>query len=165
MRRRECPRSSRSAPRPGADADMSVSTTPLTPLRFLERSADVFPDKTAIVDGERRVSYREFALQATRLARALQAVGVERGDRVAYLCPNTAELLVAHFAVSLAGAVLVAINTRLAADEVVYICDHSGATLLVVDGELRPGLDPVEDRLPGKREMVTAADRAGHANG
>src|SRR3954447_17487149 len=160
MRRRECPPSSRSAPRPGGDADMAVSTTPLTPLRFLERSADVFPDKTAIVDGERRVSYREFAREATRLARALQAVGVQRGDRVAYLCPNTAELLVAHFAVPLAGAVLVAINTRLAPDEVVYICEHSDAKLLVVDAELRPGLDPVADQLRTEREIVTIADRA-----
>src|SRR5215211_6499050 len=165
MRRRECPRSSRSAPRPGPGADVSVSTTPLTPLRFLERSADVFPDQTAIVDGGRRVSYREFALQATRLARALQAVGVERGDRVAYLCPNTAELLVAHFAVPLAGAVLVAINTRLAPDEVVYICEHSGAKLLVVDAELRPGLDPVADQLTTEREIVTVADRVDGANG
>src|SRR5436190_1546133 len=165
MRRRECPRSSRSAPRPGADADVSVYTTPLTPLRFLERSAEVFPDKIAIVDGERRVSYGEFAREATRLARALQASGVQRGDRVAYLCPNTAELLVAHFAVPLAGAVLVAVNTRLAPDEVVYICEHSDAKLLVVDAELRPGLDPVADLLRSEREIVTVADRAGDSNG
>jgi fatty-acyl-CoA synthase len=144
---------------------VSVYTTPLTPLRFLERSADVFPDKTAIVDGERRVSYRDFAREATRLARALQAVGVQRGDRVAYLCPNTAELLVAHFAVPLAGAVLVAINTRLAPDEVVYICEHSGAKLLVVDAELRPGLDPVVDELTAEREIVTVADRVEGSNG
>ena len=65
-----------------------VSNTAVTPLRFLERSAEVFPDKTAIVDGERRVTYREFAGEATRLARALQASGIEPGDRVAYLCPN-----------------------------------------------------------------------------
>src|SRR5215212_9802976 len=165
MRRRECPRSSRSAPRPGAGADVSVSTTPLTPLRFLERSADVFPDKTAIVDGERRVSYCEFARDATRLAQALQAIGVERGDRVAYLCPNSAELLVAHFAVPLAGAVLVAINTRLAPDEVVYICGHSGAKLLVVDAELRSGLDPVADQLTTEREIVTVVDRVEGSNG
>src|SRR3954462_15899795 len=129
MRRRECPPSSRSAPRPGGDADMAVYTTPLTPLRFLERSADVFPEKTAIVDGELRVSYREFAREATRLARALQAVGVKRGDRVVYLCPNTAELLVAHFAVPLAGALLVAIKTRLPPPAAASICEHPGAKL------------------------------------
>src|SRR3954453_5011269 len=111
MRKRACPRSSRSARRPGGDADVSVYTTPLTPLRFLERSAEIFPHKTAIVDVGRRVSHREFAREATRLARALQAVGVERGERVAYLCPNTAELLVAHFGVPLAGAAPLPVHT------------------------------------------------------
>jgi fatty-acyl-CoA synthase len=144
---------------------VSVSVTPLTPLRFLERSAEVFPGKTAIVDGARRLNYREFAREATRLARALQAVGVERGDRIAYLCPNTPELLMAHFAVPLAGAVLVAINTRLSPDEVRYICDHSGAKLLVVDADLRPGLDPVADQLTTVREIVTVADRTDGSNG
>ena len=107
---------------------MPVSVTPLTPLRFLERSAEVFPDKPAIVDGARRLTYRDFAREATRTARALQASGIEPGDRVD-LCMNSIELLVAHFAVPLAGGVLVTINTRLAAEEVADICDHSGAYL------------------------------------
>ena len=59
----------------------------LSPLRFLERSAAVFPDKLAIVCGGRRFTYREFADEATRVARALQASGIQPGDRVAYLCP------------------------------------------------------------------------------
>ena len=67
---------------------MAVSEAPLTPLRFLARSAAVFPDKTAVVHGERRLSYREFAAEARRLAHALRAAGIEPGDRVAYLCPN-----------------------------------------------------------------------------
>jgi fatty-acyl-CoA synthase len=132
-----------------------VSSVPLTPLRFLERSAAVFPEKDAIVDGDRRISYREFALETTRLARSLGAAGVEPGDRVAYLCPNTPEMLVAHFAVPLAGAVLVAINTRLAPDEVRYICDHSGARLLVVDAELSGTVAPVAAELETVREIVT----------
>jgi hypothetical protein len=69
------------------------SFTPLTPLSFLERAADVFADKTAIAYGERRVSYSEFGAEATRLAHALRASGVEPGDRVAYMCPNIPELL------------------------------------------------------------------------
>ena len=111
---------------------------PLSPLRFLERSAEVFPGKLAIICGERRYTYREFADEATRVARALQSSGIEPGDRVAYLCTNVAELLIAHFAVPLAEAVLVAINVRLSSDEVGYICEHSGARLLVVDDELLP---------------------------
>jgi fatty-acyl-CoA synthase len=135
-----------------------VSHSSLTPLRFLERSAEVYPDKVAIVHGDRRTSYRDFAFEATRLARALEASGIDPGDRVAYLCPNIPELLMAHFAVPLAGAVLVAINTRLAPEEVRYICDHSGAKLLVVDSELRSIIDPVESRFETIREIVTVID-------
>ena len=136
----------------------TVSHSSLTPLRFLERSAEVYPDKVAIVHGDRRTSYRDFASEATRLAHALRASGIDPGDRVAYLCPNIPELLIAHFAVPLAGAVLVAINTRLAAEEVRYICDHSGAKLLVVDSELRSIIDPLEDRFETIEEIVTVID-------
>jgi fatty-acyl-CoA synthase len=137
---------------------MSTSVQPLTPLRFLERSSDVFPDKVAIVYGERRVTYRDFAAEVTRLAHGLRAFGIGAGDRVAYLCPNIPEMLVAHFAVPLAGAVLVAINTRLAPDEVRYICDHSGAKLIVADAELHATLAPVAAELETVRDVVTVVD-------
>ena len=110
--------------------------TPLTPLRFLARAVEVHPDAVSIVDGARTLTYREFGAAATRLARALQAAGVAPGDRVAFCAPNIPDLLIAHFAVPLAGAVLVAINTRLAPDEVRYICAHSGARLLFVHPSL-----------------------------
>ena len=130
---------SRSVPR--------VARSELTPLSFLERSAVVFADRVAIVHGRRRLTYAQFASQATRLANALRACGVTPGDRVAYLCPNIPELLVAHFGVPLAGAVLVAINTRLSPDEVRYICDHAGAKVLVADTELTRLLEPVAAEL------------------
>ena len=79
---------------------MPVSSfTHLTPFAFLERAADVFADKTAIAYGDHRMSYSEFGAEATRLAHALRASGVERGDRVAYMCPNIPEMLVANFGV------------------------------------------------------------------
>ena len=136
----------------------TVSHTPMTPLRFLERSAEVYPGKVAIVHGDRRITYREFAAEATRVARALRASGIEAGDRVAFLCPNIPELLIAHFAVPLAGGVLVAINTRLATEEVRYICEHSGAKLLVVDSELRAIVAPIQDELEALGEIVTIND-------
>jgi fatty-acyl-CoA synthase len=139
------------------------SFTPLTPLAFLERSADVFADKTAIAYGARRSSYSEFGAEATRLAHALRASGVRAGDRVAYMCPNIPEMLVANFGVPLVGAVLVAINTRLAAEEVGHICDHSGARLLVVDTEYLPALAPLLDRLQSVREVVAVSDPLGPA--
>ncbi|NKQ57505.1 long-chain-fatty-acid--CoA ligase [Amycolatopsis sp. K13G38] len=133
--------------------------TPLTPLAFLERSAEVFPDKEAIVYGSRRVTYREFAAEATRVAHALRACGVQQGDRVAYLLPNIPEMLVAHFAVPLAGAVLVAINTRLAPAEIKYIIEHSGARVLVVDAALHASVPQGLDLA----EIVTVTDPASGA--
>jgi fatty-acyl-CoA synthase len=143
----------------------SVSTTPLTPLAFLRRSAEVFPDKTAIVHRERRHTYREFAAEVTRVAHALRGSGIGAGDRVAYLLPNVPEMLVAHFAVPLAGAVLVAINTRLSTEEVRCILDHSGAKLLVVDAALHRTVAPVAAGLKTVEEIITVIDPADPGGG
>jgi fatty-acyl-CoA synthase len=140
-----------------------VSFTALTPLAFLDRAAEVFADKTAIVYGDRELSYSEFAAEATRLAHALRASGVRGGDRVAYLCPNIPEMLVANFGVPLAGAILVPINTRLSAEEILYICDHSGARLLVADTELLPALASVLGKLRTVQEVVAISDPFGPA--
>jgi len=126
----------------------------LTPLRFLERASTVFPDRVGIVDGARRITNREFAAEANRLANAFVASGVGPGARVAYLCPNSAALLIAHFAAPLAGAVLVAINTRLSPDEVKYICDHSGAHMLVVDHSLLSTVEEIEAPFASVEEVV-----------
>jgi fatty-acyl-CoA synthase len=139
------------------------SFTPLTPLAFLERAADVFADKTAIAYGDRRTSYSELGAEATRLAHALRASGVGPGDRVAYMCPNIPEMLVANFGVPLAGAVLVPVNNRLSAEEVQYICDHSGAKVLVVDTEYIPALAPVLDALKSVTLVVAVIDPLGPA--
>ncbi|OZM84048.1 acyl--CoA ligase family protein [Pseudonocardia sp. MH-G8] len=143
----------------------AVWDTPLTPLAFLGRSADVFGDRTAIVYGGRRITYTEFAAETTRVAHALRGSGVGPGDRVAYLLPNVPEMLVAHFAVPLAGAVLVAINTRLATEEVRYILDHSGAKLLVVDAALYPTVAPLAGELESVEEIVTVVDPAQPGDG
>jgi len=146
-----------------------VSITQLTPLLFLERSADVFPTKTAVSYGATHLSYAGFRAAATRLANALDASGVRPGDRVAYLMPNLPEMLVAHFGVPLAHAVLVAINTRLSGPEISYILAHSGASILVVDTALYPVVAPHLGDCPALREVVTlhdplsgAGDVAGH---
>ncbi|WP_018335090.1 acyl--CoA ligase family protein [Actinomycetospora chiangmaiensis] len=135
--------------------------TELTPLSFLRRSAGVYPDKTAIVHGASRWTYAEFARDAQRLARGLRASGVAPGDRVACLLPNVPAMLHAHFGVPLAGAILVAVNTRLSAEEVRYILDHSGATVLVVDSTLLAAVDPVRESLETVREIVVHVDPEG----
>src|SRR5665811_709049 len=115
------------------------------------------------VYGERRMTYTQFAQEVTRVAHALRACGVGPGDRVAYLLPNIPEMLVAHFAVPLAGGVLVAVNTRLAPPEVHYILAHSGATVLVVDAALHRLVKSSLADLPGLRHVVTVVDPAGGA--
>jgi fatty-acyl-CoA synthase len=136
----------------------TVSYTALSPLSFLERSARVWPDKVAVIYGTRRLTYRELAAEAQRVARALRASGTGPGDRVAYLMPNLPEMLVAHFAVPLAGAVLVAVNTRLTAEEVAYILDHSGAKILVADAALRSTAEAAAKDVATVTELVIATD-------
>ena len=136
----------------------AVSYMAQTPLPFLERSARVWPDKVAVIYGGRRLTYVEFAAETVRVARALRAGGVEPGDRVAYLMPNLPELLVAHFAVPLAGGVLVAINTRLTAEEVSYILRHSGAKILVTDAALLPVAMAASDSIGTVTQLVVATD-------
>ena len=122
------------APTPGSRG--RPYRTELSPVSFLRRSAYVFPDKVAVVHGERRTTYREFDERVNRLASALAAAGVERGDRVAFLAPNIPAMLEAHYGVPAAGAVLVSVNTRLGREEVVHILRHSGARIVFVDHEL-----------------------------
>jgi acyl-CoA synthetase (AMP-forming)/AMP-acid ligase II len=121
-----------------------VFRSELTPVDLLRRTAAVFPQRTAVVHGERRTSYRQLEERVNRLASALRAAGVERHDRVAVLSPNAPALLEAHFGVPAAGAVLVAINTRLSTEEIGYILGHSGARVLLVDAELEPVVAPLD---------------------
>jgi fatty-acyl-CoA synthase len=136
----------------------SVSHTALSPLSFLERSARVWPDKVAVVYGARRLTYRELAAEAQRVARGLRASGVGPGDRVAYLMPNLPEMLIAHYAVPLAGAVLVAVNTRLTAEEVAYILSHSGAKIVVTDAALLSVAAEAAKGVEAVTELVVAED-------
>ena len=118
--------------------------TELTPVSFLRRSAYVFPDKIAVVHGDRRYTYRQFEERANRLASGLRAAGLRHLDRVAFICPNTPAMLEAHFGVPAAGLVLVPINTRLTSDEIGYILKHSGAKALFVDQEFEPLVKPLD---------------------
>jgi fatty-acyl-CoA synthase len=136
----------------------SVSYTAMTPLSFLERSARVWPGKVAVIYGRRRLTYSEFAAEVEQAARALRASGVQPGDRVAYLMPNLPELLIAHFAVPLAGGVLVAINTRLTAHEVAQILRHSGARIVVADASLLPTAMTAAGGLDAVTRLVVVAD-------
>ncbi|HEY3564686.1 MAG TPA: acyl--CoA ligase family protein [Casimicrobiaceae bacterium] len=106
---------------------------PLTPTAFLARAAVVFGDRLAVADDGTRFTYREFHARCLRFAGALRKLGVAPGERVAVFAPNTHVLLAAHYAVPLAGAVLVALNTRITADDIAYILEHAGVRVLIYD--------------------------------
>src|SRR5919205_4038031 len=118
-----------------------VYRTELTPVSFLRRSAYMFPNKTAVVHGDRRYTYQQFEERVNRLASRLKEKDLKKGDRVAFLCPNIPPMLEGTFAVPVAGLVMVPINTRLSADEVEYIVEHSKSKMVFVDAELEELLE------------------------
>src|SRR5262249_10708403 len=108
---------------------------PLTPLAFLERAAAVHPGKPAVIHGDRIYDYRAFAGRCRRLAAALAARGIGRGDTVAVLAGNIPTSLEAHYGVPLAGAVLNALNIRLDAPSIAFCLEHGEAKAFIVDRE------------------------------
>ena len=111
---------------------------PLSPISFLERSAMVYPGKTAVVHGPRRTTYAEFYTRCRRLAGALAGRGAGAGDTVSLITPNVPEMLEAHFGVPMCGAVLNALNYRLDAATIRFILGHAETKVLITDREFSP---------------------------
>jgi len=111
---------------------------PLTPIRFLRYARQQYPDKTAIVCGDHRFTYAQFADRAARLAGALRGIGIAPGDRVAFLSANCHRLLEAYYGVLEAGAVLLPLNIRLAANELAYILNDSETKILFYEKQFAP---------------------------
>jgi fatty-acyl-CoA synthase len=135
------------------DLDRNTANfVPLSPLSFLRRAAFVYPDKVAVIHGDRRHTYQEFYERCCRLASALAQRGVGVGDTVAVIAPNVPELLEAHYGVPMVGAVLNAINTRLDAEAVALCLQHGEAKVVITDKELSgmvgSALDMLEHRPP-----------------
>jgi len=128
---------------------------PLTPISFLERSAAVYPDKTAIIHGDLRYTYREFYERSCRLASALAARGIGVGDTVSIMAPNVPAMLEAHFGVPMTGAVLNALNFRLDADSIRFILEHGESKVLITDTEYS---DTISKALAGMREKPFLID-------
>jgi fatty-acyl-CoA synthase len=113
----------------------AANYVPLTPISFLARAAGVYPDKAAVIHGDRTFTYAEFAARCRRLASALARRGIGAGDTVAIMAPNVPAMLEAHFGVPMAGAVLNALNYRLDARTIAFLLEHSEAKLLITDRE------------------------------
>ena len=116
----------------------SANHLALSPLTFIERAAKVYPERTAIVHGALRQSWRETYARCRRLASGLARLGVRPGDTVAVMAPNIPALYEAHFGVAMAGAVLNALNTRLDAETLSFILEHGAAVVLLTDREYAP---------------------------
>ncbi|NUN04078.1 MAG: AMP-binding protein, partial [Bryobacteraceae bacterium] len=127
----------------------------LTPLTFLSRSAFVYGDRIAVIDGERRFTYAQLQERVHRLAGALRKLGIGPGDRVAVLSPNTVMALEPHYGVPLMGAVLVMLNTRLAATELQWILNHCEAKVLLVDPSLAGQMEPLREQMPALEHFIT----------
>ncbi|TMG57382.1 MAG: long-chain-fatty-acid--CoA ligase [Chloroflexi bacterium] len=135
--------------------------TPLTPLEFARRTRKLYGDREGVVDGDLRLTYEQFFDRCDRWSSALQAMGVGKGDRVAYIAPNVHEQLESFYAVPQIGAVLVPINYRLTADDFVYITAHSGAKVLCVHSDYLEAIDGVRDQLGGVEHFVSLGNTGG----
>ena len=107
----------------------------LSPLRYLERAAYIYPTQDAMVHGNRRISWREKYARCRQFADQLQKMGIQKNDTVSVLLPNVPAMLEAHFAVPMAGAVLNTLNTRLDAKTLAFMLEHAEAKVLLVDPE------------------------------
>ena len=120
----------------GTDLDKNPANyTPLSPITFLERAAAVYPERIAQIHGERRYNWAQTYDRCRRLASALQQRGISADDTVALMLPNIPAMFEAHFAIPMAGAVILALNIRLDADAIAFQLQHGGASILITDRE------------------------------
>ncbi len=133
---------------------------PLSPSSFLAWAETAYATKTAVIDGERHYSYRQFADRCRRLAGALGQRGLGAGDVVSVLAPNVSALLEAHYGVPLAGCVLNALNTRLDAAMIAVILEHARSRLLLVDHDLAPLAKAALERMATPPPLLVAGGEA-----
>jgi len=127
---------------------------PLSPLEFARRTRRLYPEREAVVDGELRLTYRQFFDRTDRWSAALQDLGVKQGDRVVYIAPNTHGQLESFYAVPQIGAVLVPVNYRLTPSDFLYIIKHCGATVVCVEADHLGQVDSIRAELPDVRHFV-----------
>jgi len=135
---------------------------PLTPLEFARRARRLYPEREAVVDGDLRLTYREFFERCDRWSAALQKLGVRPGDRGAYIAPNTHAQLESFYAVPQIGAVVVPINYRLTPADFTYLIQHSGAKVVCAHSDYLDAVDSIRGELPDVQAFVALeSPRAG----
>ncbi len=128
--------------------------TPLSPLDFARRARRLYAGCEAVVDSGRRFTYEEFFDRCDRWSAALQSLGIGRGDRVAYIAPNTHAQLESFYAVPQVGAVLVPINYRLTPQDFAYLIQHSGSRMVCAHSDHFEAIDSIRAEIPAVEHFV-----------
>jgi fatty-acyl-CoA synthase len=126
----------------------------LTPLEFARRTRKLYPEREAVVDGDVRLTYEQFFSRCDRWSAVLQALGVQQGDRVAYIAPNSHAQLESFYAVPQIGAVLVPVNYRLTADDFVYLINHSGSKIVCAHSDYLDAIAGIRSQLSTVEALV-----------
>ena len=141
-------------PPQGHTPQCNAMETPLTPLDFARRAVKLHARREAVVDGDVRLTYAQFGERCDRWSAGLAALGIEKGDRVATIAPNTHQHLEQFFAIPQRGAVIVPMNYRLSADDFVYMATHSGAKMICAHADYLDSIDRVRAQMPTVRHFV-----------
>ena len=134
--------------------------TPLTPLKFMGRARRLYAQREAVIDGDLRLTYEQFFDRCDRWSARLQGLGIARGDRVAYIAPNTHAQLESFYAVPAIGAVLVPVNYRLSVSEFAYILNHSGARMVCVHSDYVAAVESIRAQIPDVEFFVALDGQA-----
>ena len=137
----------------------NANYVPLTPLSFLERAKDIYPDYEALIYEDRSYTWDQIYKRCTKFASALEKIGIKEGDTVSVMAFNTPEIFETHYSVPMTGAVLNTINTRLDAKTVAYILDHSEAKVLIVDRQLHSVLSKALELAKNKPLIIDIYDK------
>ncbi|MGI8549542.1 MAG: AMP-binding protein, partial [Dehalococcoidia bacterium] len=126
--------------------------------KFLQRARTLYGSKIGIVDGERRLAYAEYGERVDRLSHALASLGVQQGDRVAFLGPNGHPLLEAYYGVVQMGAILLPLNIRLTPADFEFMLNDAGASLILVERSLRDLIDPIRAQVPSLKTVILVGE-------
>ncbi|MFK8020214.1 MAG: acyl-CoA synthetase [Pseudomonadales bacterium] len=131
---------------------------PLSPISFIKRASEVYPNRCAVIYGDVQRSWRETYLRCCQLASALKKIGVGRDDTVALMLPNVPAMLEAHFAIPMAGGVINALNIRLDADAIAFMLEHGNAKVLLTDKEFSAVIERAVEQLDSKPIIIDVDD-------
>lgn len=132
--------------------------TSLTPLDWKRRAVKYYPNKVAVIDGEKKFTYKQFSERTDLLSKALYQVGIREKDHVAVMLPNTHYMLECFYGISQLGAVMVPLNYRISSSDMEYIINHSDAKMLIVDAEFAGSIEKIKDHLVLDQIIIVAAD-------